>query len=242
MRIRLSESIAQIWRPAVTRFSNLAGDELPYAATFFRIARRRKNRLISRLRPFRFTSLISLTSFAPPLAAFKHDLAAVERFELRPMADADERRSVPAAWLRSSISLSWLSGSSAAVASSSTMMSGLCRKMRANARRCFSPPESVWSHGASSSMRSTRWSSPTRLKRLRDFLDGPALRRRRDRSRPGAACRSEYRAAAAAAYSFAPLLHLDHCLRPTARARRSRAPACSCRCRIRPRSAPARRA
>ena len=55
-----------------------------------------------------------------------------------------------------SIILSWLFSSSADVASSSTTMSGLCSNSRANASRCFSPPDSVWSHGASSSIFSLR--------------------------------------------------------------------------------------
>src|ERR1700694_2534156 len=55
-------------------------------------------------------------------------------------------------FVSSSINLSWLSGSSADVASSSTVTSGRCRKIRANANRCLSPPESVRSHEASSSI------------------------------------------------------------------------------------------
>ena len=63
--------------------------------------------------------------------------------------------------LMSCISRSWLSGSSAEVASSSTIRSGLWMSSRAKARRCFSPPDSVCSHGPSSSSRSSRWPRPT---------------------------------------------------------------------------------
>ena len=49
------------------------------------------------------------------------------------MADADDGGRVRAPSVKSSISLSWLSGSSAEVASSSTMMSG---SMQQNSREC----------------------------------------------------------------------------------------------------------
>ena len=43
------------------------------------------------LRLFRFTSLMSLTSFAPPRPALQNDLAVVKCLELGPVADAHQR-------------------------------------------------------------------------------------------------------------------------------------------------------
>ena len=174
------------------------------------------------------------------LAPLQHDLAVVKGLELRPMTDADQRV-FSGCLLSKAISLSWLSGSSAAVASSSTMMSGLCRKMRANARRCFSPPDSVWSQGASSSMRSMRCSSPTRLKASATSSTLAALRR--VRIGRGAAQRADRDIGPLRQqHQLRALLDLDRRRRPTATGRRWRAPACSCRCPTRRRSARARRA
>ena len=140
-----------------------------------------------------------------------------------------------------SISMVWLSGSSAEVASSITTMSGLCRNSRAKARRCCSPPESVRSHCASSSSSfSMRCSRPT--------ISSVSAISLSSKSSGGA--RIGGGAAQGAERDVGLLRHQEHFrarraarsrLRPTATARRSRAPACSCRCRIRPRPAPSRR-
>ena len=85
------------------------------------------------------------------LAPLQHDLAAMEGSSSARWATLTMvafGNSVD----QSSIILSWLFASSAEVASSSTMISGSCKRRRAKASRCFSPPDSVWSHGASSSI------------------------------------------------------------------------------------------
>src|ERR1043166_8203559 len=138
--------------------------DLSRGATYRFAARalcRRNSRRSSRARPGLRTSLMSLTNLAPPR---RRSSRILRLWKASSSGRCPTLTSVVCSGrsLKCAISSSWLLGSSAAVASSSTMMSGLCRKMRANARRCFSPPESVWSQGPSSSRRSTRWSSPTR--------------------------------------------------------------------------------
>src|ERR1043166_8333085 len=115
--------------------------DLSRGATY-RFAARALRRRNSRARPGLRTSLMSLTSLVPPR---RRSSRILRLWKASSSGRCPTLTSVVCSGrsLRCAISSSWLSGSSAAVASSSTMMSGLCRKMRADAPRCFSPPESV---------------------------------------------------------------------------------------------------
>src|ERR1700752_5050611 len=125
-----------------------------YAAFFAPLRERRK-------RPSRWRLLLrgirsmSLTSLAPPLRRSSTILrlwnaSSSTRWATLTMV------AFGSSLMTISIILSWLFSSSAEVASSSTTMSGLWSNRPANASRCFSPPESVWSHGPSSSIFSLR--------------------------------------------------------------------------------------
>ena len=142
---------------------------------FLRRLRWRRKRPSSRRLPLRGIRSISLTSLAPPLRRSSTILRLWKASSSARCADADDGGLRQLLRSPCSIILSWLFSSSAEVASSSTMMSGLCRNSRAKASRCFSPPDSVWSHGASSSIFSLRWPSPTLSQGLADLLDGPVV-------------------------------------------------------------------
>ena len=71
-------------------------------------------------------------------AALENDLTLMKGGEFRAMTDANDGRVCELPRQRS-----WLRESRAAVASSSTMISGRWRKSRAKAKRCFSPPDKI---------------------------------------------------------------------------------------------------